>query len=80
MPFCSDEEDPLFVFKETCGSFENEERQKDYRGSINITASGKTCQRWDVQEPHQHTRNVDNYPAAGLEENFCRNPDGEDYA
>ena len=29
-------------------------RQADYRGSINYTATGIACQRWDVQEPHPH--------------------------
>ena len=51
--------------------------QADYRGNISTTASGKTCQRWDSQTPHSHTRTPDKYPDSGLEENFCRNPDGE---
>ena len=52
-------------------------KQADYRGNINTTASGKTCQRWDSQTPHSHTRTPEKYPKSGLEENFCRNPDGE---
>jgi hypothetical protein len=27
-----------------------------YRGKQNQTKSGKTCQRWDQQKPHKHTR------------------------
>jgi len=50
----------------------------DYRGTINKTKSGKTCQAWDAQFPHQHTRTHLNYPEAGLGgHNNCRNPDGE---
>merc|ERR1712029_339002 len=51
--------------------------QADYRGTISETASGRTCQRWDSNEPHSHSRKRANYPNAGLEENYCRNPDGE---
>ncbi|XP_078576750.1 uncharacterized protein LOC144862258 [Branchiostoma floridae x Branchiostoma japonicum] len=49
-----------------------------YRGTWFTTVSGRRCQRWDSQAPHTHTRTPSNYPSAGLEENYCRNPDGED--
>ncbi|XP_078684300.1 hepatocyte growth factor-like [Branchiostoma floridae x Branchiostoma belcheri] len=48
-----------------------------YRGTVNITSSGRACQRWDSQTPHPHTRTPTTYPSAGLDQNFCRNPDGE---
>ena len=51
--------------------------QTDYRGNISTTASGKTCQRWDSQLPRSHTRTPENYPDSGLEENYCRNPEGK---
>jgi len=51
--------------------------QADYRGTVTFTESGRTCQRWDAQDPHSHSRTPENYPNAGLEENYCRNPDGE---
>ena len=51
--------------------------QADYRGKISTTASGRTCQRWDSQTPHSHTRTPEKYPNSGLDENYCRNPDGE---
>lgn len=51
--------------------------QSDYRGAINKTISGKTCQRWDSQSPHRHSLTPDVNPDWGLEENYCRNPDGE---
>jgi hypothetical protein len=53
------------------------DQQADYRGNISVTASGKTCQAWNSQTPHQHTRTPDNYPSSGLDSSFCRNPDGE---
>ncbi|XP_043923831.1 plasminogen [Protopterus annectens] len=48
-----------------------------YRGTISVTASGKQCQRWDQHVPHRHSRTPDNYPCKGLNNNYCRNPDGE---
>lgn len=52
-------------------------KQADYRGVIDRTVGGLDCQRWDVQSPHGHTRTPERYPESGLEENYCRNPDGE---
>jgi len=49
----------------------------DYRGCQNKTRSGYTCQRWDSQSPHSHSRTQAHYPNAGLDINYCRNPDGE---
>ncbi|XP_078671127.1 uncharacterized protein LOC144911180 isoform X2 [Branchiostoma floridae x Branchiostoma belcheri] len=48
-----------------------------YRETVSVTRTGKTCQRWDRQLPHSHDKTPDNYPSSGLEENYCRNPDGE---
>ncbi|XP_032072621.1 plasminogen-like isoform X2 [Thamnophis elegans] len=50
---------------------------EDYRGNVGVTESGKTCQSWASQEPHTHGRTPENYPCKGLEENYCRNPNGE---
>ncbi|XP_071405510.1 plasminogen-like isoform X2 [Pithys albifrons albifrons] len=50
---------------------------EDYRGRIAITESGNACQRWNTQFPHKHGWIPDKYPCKGLEENYCRNPDGE---
>ena len=46
---------------------------RDYRGAVAVTASGRVCQRWASQEPHAHD-------FTDLEENYCRNPDGEPWA
>ncbi|XP_078658197.1 plasminogen-like [Branchiostoma floridae x Branchiostoma belcheri] len=48
-----------------------------YRGTVSVTNTGKTCQRWDSQTPHEHIKTPAAYPSAGLEQNYCRNPDGE---
>ncbi|XP_009920512.1 plasminogen [Haliaeetus albicilla] len=52
-------------------------RGDDYRGTISVTESGNTCQHWSSQSPHRHARTPENYPCKSLEENYCRNPDGE---
>eukprot|EP00301_Raphidiophrys_heterophryoidea_P008275 c13092_g2_i2.p1 GENE.c13092_g2_i2~~c13092_g2_i2.p1 ORF type:complete len:614 (+),score=138.75 c13092_g2_i2:62-1903(+) len=49
-----------------------------YRGSTNTTAKGHACQAWTSQSPNTHSRTPANYPIAGLDANYCRNPDGED--
>jgi hypothetical protein len=50
---------------------------KDYRGFVNQTVSGRRCQAWSQQFPHVHHVTPALFPAAGLDENYCRNPDGE---
>ncbi|XP_043569706.1 hepatocyte growth factor isoform X1 [Chiloscyllium plagiosum] len=47
-----------------------------YRGPMDHTKSGKECQRWDLQMPHKHRFNPERYPDKGLDDNYCRNPDG----
>ena len=43
---------------------------RDYAGAASVTASGRTCQAWAVDTPHEHDFN-------GLDGSYCRNPDGE---
>ncbi|XP_035665404.1 uncharacterized protein LOC118408651 [Branchiostoma floridae] len=45
-----------------------------YRGTVSVTVTGKTCQRWDSQTPHSHDTTPANYPSSGLVNNYCRNP------
>ncbi|KAI8496209.1 hypothetical protein Bbelb_260500, partial [Branchiostoma belcheri] len=40
-------------------------------------AGDRLCQRWDSQSPHSHPHTPQAHPDAGLEENFCRNPDNK---
>ncbi|XP_078697559.1 uncharacterized protein LOC144925444 [Branchiostoma floridae x Branchiostoma belcheri] len=48
-----------------------------YRGTVSVTETGRTCQRWDSQTPHGHTKTAANWPSSGLDQNYCRNPDHE---
>ncbi|KAL7388719.1 hypothetical protein ABVT39_019576 [Epinephelus coioides] len=50
---------------------------EDYRGKISTTENGFTCQRWDSQQPHNHGYIPSALPEKYLEENYCRNPDGD---
>uniref|UniRef100_A0A8C6P3H0 Hepatocyte growth factor n=1 Tax=Nothobranchius furzeri TaxID=105023 RepID=A0A8C6P3H0_NOTFU len=49
---------------------------EDYRGPMDQTESGKECQRWDLEEPHKHLYHPKRYPNKGLDDNYCRNPNG----
>ncbi|KAG7454310.1 hypothetical protein MATL_G00258320 [Megalops atlanticus] len=49
---------------------------EEYRGTVSVTPSGVTCQRWDSQFPHNHSYSPQNYKCKDLRENYCRNPDG----
>lgn len=49
-----------------------------YRGCQTKTRSGQYCQPWTHQKPHTQDRTPENYPDAGLVDNYCRNPDGSD--
>ncbi|XP_066287028.1 uncharacterized protein [Branchiostoma lanceolatum] len=45
-----------------------------YRGTVSVTKTGKTCQRWDTDTPHLNRYPIVNWRYSGLEENYCRNP------
>ncbi|KAM9798575.1 plasminogen [Neosynchiropus ocellatus] len=64
---------PTVVPELTCATGEG----SSYRGTISVTETGKTCQRWSSQTPHKHNRSPDNYPCKDLDNNYCRNPDNE---
>ena len=48
-----------------------------YRGHRRTTKSGLRCQQWAQQTPNKHVFDPARYRDAGLEDNFCRNPDGD---
>ncbi|XP_062587975.1 putative apolipoprotein(a)-like protein 2 isoform X2 [Saccostrea cucullata] len=45
-----------------------------YQGTKNVTETGRPCQRWDTQIPHEHA--YDTFRLA--KENYCRNFDREE--
>lgn len=70
--------DEEFFRAKSCNGGALVDKGMDYRGSVNVTVSGRTCQSWSSQTPHSHYRTAVFYPSAGLgEHNQCRNPDGE---
>ncbi|MEE6523891.1 hypothetical protein FKM82_022993 [Ascaphus truei] len=75
-PFCEVETQRLRSVEVSSSCFK--ERGEGYRGRANFTTSGIPCQRWDSQSPHQHRFLPEKYPCKGLEDNYCRNPDGSE--
>lgn len=53
----------------------------EYRGWHSTTVSGKTCQPWAEQSPHQHNMQDKWFPDGSLKaaKNFCRDPDNETF-
>ncbi|XP_042310595.1 muscle, skeletal receptor tyrosine-protein kinase isoform X2 [Sceloporus undulatus] len=47
-----------------------------YQGSINVTASGIPCQKWNEQVPHSHRKTPQVFPELSNAVNYCRNPGG----
>uniref|UniRef100_A0A452EN11 Hepatocyte growth factor-like protein n=1 Tax=Capra hircus TaxID=9925 RepID=A0A452EN11_CAPHI len=50
-----------------------------YRGSVSKTRKGIRCQNWSAEMPHKPQFKHTSAPHAPLEENFCRNPDGDSH-
>ncbi|XP_040981174.1 plasminogen-like isoform X2 [Aquila chrysaetos chrysaetos] len=51
---------------------------KDYRGMEAKTWRGIPCQKWAEKTPHNPNYTPEKHPNAGLDENYCRNPDGDE--
>ena len=54
----------------------------DYRGTVAVTTSGRTCQAWTARTPHDASSYISSFPEFNLEgeQNYCRNPDGHSTA
>ncbi|XP_062573237.1 putative apolipoprotein(a)-like protein 2 [Saccostrea cucullata] len=66
----------LFSFTVNSGSISPDCRLPGvlYQGTKNVTETGRACQRWDVQTPHEHGYDVFSLS----KENYCRNFDREE--
>lgn len=49
---------------------------EDYRGEVDVTESGRECQRWDLQHPHAHPFQPDKYVGRDLMLRVGLNPTG----
>ncbi|XP_066285751.1 plasminogen-like [Branchiostoma lanceolatum] len=67
---CGDNSD-----EENCDCCYLHDKGTSYRGRAN---RDRSCQFWTSQYPHTHNHTPQAYPSAGLERNYCRNPDGKD--
>ncbi|XP_066271558.1 uncharacterized protein [Branchiostoma lanceolatum] len=67
---CGDNSD-----ENNCDCYYLNDKGTSYRGRANRDGS---CQFWTSQYPHTHNHTPQAYPSAGLEQNYCRNPDGKD--
>ena len=74
-------EDPSQFWDDTLGKECREPEDTtgwSYRGTVNHTISGHSCQKWTSQTPNDHSRTPELNVGKGLgDHNYCRNPDGE---
>ncbi|RXN17807.1 hepatocyte growth factor-like protein [Labeo rohita] len=76
LPQCSEDSDNDVEVEVTTSCYRGQ--GEGYRGTVNVTPAGVTCQRWDALFPHNHSYTPHNYKCKDLRENFCRNPDGSE--
>ena len=60
---------------DTCDESLRGYRGEAYRGCQSVTVSGRKCQNWMTQTPHEH-KHTKRRDGTG-NHNYCRNPDGD---
>merc|ERR1712154_545604 len=67
----------LMVHLSDAGNCYKEDDKSSYTGFLSMTKSGRTCQLWESQTPHKHSRG--NSPSSFVDgrfpDNFCRTPE-----
>lgn len=59
------------------GCYETKDKGKSYRGLVTKAESGRTCQNWLINKPHEIKSTITPMPDNGISNhNYCRNPDG----
>ena len=64
---------PILLFTASC--YRGDGRY--YKGPVDVTEEGISCQAWAAQMPHQHNRQPTVYPILHESANYCRNAGGE---
>jgi hypothetical protein len=59
------------------GCYDEEDKGETYRGLVTSTTSGRTCQKWLDDKPHDVGMKASSDNGLG-NHNFCRNPDGSE--
>jgi len=59
------------------GCYEESDKGKAYRGLVTSTASGRACQKWTKDKPHEISIEPSTDNGLG-NHNYCRNPDGSE--
>merc|ERR550514_2001955 len=67
--------EPVSDFDLSC--FEESDKGKSYKGLLTSTSSGRTCQNWSKQKPHEIGIEPSNENGLG-NHNYCRNPDSSE--
>merc|ERR550537_1793658 len=59
------------------GCYHEDDSGETYRGLLTSTVSGRTCQKWTENKPHE--TGLEPTADTGLgNHNYCRNPDGSE--
>ena len=73
--WCFNECTPKPITELECVSSDHDSR--GYRGKLDQTRNGVTCQKWSRQSPKSHSWYPERYSDAGLgDHNYCRDPGG----